>query len=56
MKTNEELKTIAKVIVDALIHVHRALGPGLLESTYQKCLEHELRKRGLIVHCEITLQ
>jgi GxxExxY protein len=55
MKTNEELEAIAKIIVDAIIQVHRTLGPGLMESTYQKCLEHELRKRGIIVHCEVTL-
>ena len=55
MKTNEELEAIAKIIVDAVIHVHRMLGPGLLESTYQKCLAHELHKRGLLAHCEVTL-
>ncbi len=37
---------VAKDIVDAAIKVHRALGPGLLESAYQACLAHELRRRG----------
>ncbi|MCP4286238.1 MAG: GxxExxY protein [Gammaproteobacteria bacterium] len=55
MKPNEELERIAKIMVDAMIRVHRALGPGLLESTYQKCLAHELRKRGLHVQCEVML-
>ncbi len=55
MKRNEELERIAKIMVDAMIHVHRALGPGLLESTYQKCLAHELQKRGLHVQCEVML-
>jgi GxxExxY protein len=55
MKTNEEREAIAKIVVDAIIHVHRTLGPGLLESTYQKCLEHELRKRDLVVQCEVAL-
>jgi GxxExxY protein len=32
---------VAKDIVDAAIKVHRALGPGLLESAYQACLAHE---------------
>jgi len=41
--------------VDACIKVHRALGPGLLESAYQACLAHELRKRGLKVECEVLL-
>ncbi|NLC80667.1 MAG: GxxExxY protein [Lentisphaerae bacterium] len=39
----------AKEIVDAALAVHRALGPGLLESVYETALFHELRKRGLAV-------
>lgn len=42
-----------KQIVDAALKVHRALGPGLLESAYQACLAYELRKRGLMVECEV---
>jgi len=38
------------MIIGAAIEVHRALGPGLLESSYQRCLVHELRLRG--VRCE----
>ena len=34
-------------VIGALIEVHRALGPGLLESTYEACFCHELRLRGL---------
>lgn len=47
------IEEVAKQIVDAAIKVHRALGPGLLESAYQKCLTHELRQRGLRVECEV---
>ena len=36
-KTNEEIEQIAEQVVDAMLKVHRALGPGLLESTYQAC-------------------
>jgi len=50
-----DIEAIAKAIVDAAIKVHRALGPGLLESAYQKCLAYELRKRGLRVKCEVVL-
>jgi GxxExxY protein len=50
-----EIEEIAKDIVDAAIKVHRALGPGLLESAYQRCLAHELRKRGRKVFTEVTL-
>lgn len=50
-----DIEEIAKTIVDAAIKVHRALGPGLLESAYQHCLAYELRKRGLRVECEVLL-
>lgn len=40
---------IAREIVDAAYHVHTRLGPGLLESVYEVCLEYELRQRGLQV-------
>ena len=50
-----EIEKVAKEIVDAAIKVHRALGPGLLESAYQHCLVYELRKRGLKVESEIVL-
>jgi GxxExxY protein len=37
---------VAKDIVDAALKVHRALGPGLLESAYQACLAHDLQDVG----------
>jgi GxxExxY protein len=46
---------VAKDVVDAAIKVHRALGPGLLESAYQACLAHELRRRKHLVECEVAL-
>jgi GxxExxY protein len=48
-----DIEEVARQIVDAAIKVHRALGPGLLESAYQKCLAYELRQRGLRVECEV---
>jgi GxxExxY protein len=53
--TKDEIEAIAKVLVDAMVMVHRELGPGLLESTYQACLAYELRSRGIEVQCESTL-
>ncbi len=50
-----DIEDIATDIVDAAIKVHRALGPGLLESAYQTCLTFELRKRGRKVLTEVTL-
>jgi GxxExxY protein len=51
----KDIETIAKIIVDSAIKVHRALGPGLLESAYQYCLAYELQKRGLKVEIEVLL-
>lgn len=42
-------------IIAAAIEVHRALGPGLLESAYRKCLFHELGLRGIPVQKEQPL-
>ena len=50
MQTIEE---IATEIVDSCFRIHKELGPGLLESAYQTCLEYELTKRGLIVERQI---
>jgi GxxExxY protein len=50
-----ELNVITGTIVDAAFRVHRALGPGLMETAYRACLVHELRKRGLTVETEVRL-
>src|SRR4051812_45043101 len=42
----ERLNGLSESIIGAAIAVHRELGPGLLESTYESCLEYELRDRG----------
>jgi GxxExxY protein len=40
---------ISGQVVDAAIKIHKALGPGLLESVYEEVLEYELIKRGFLV-------
>ena len=45
----EELDRITEDIIGAAIEVHRELGPGLLESTYEACSAYELTQRGLKV-------
>jgi GxxExxY protein len=40
---------LTEVVIGAAIAVHRELGPGLLESVYEKCLAFELADRGLSV-------
>ena len=44
--TNEEVFT---KVLDCCFQVHTALGPGLLESTYEECLFYELKQQGLMV-------
>ena len=50
-----DIESIATDIVDCAIKVHKALGPGLLESSYQQCHAYELRKRGRDVRTEVKL-
>jgi GxxExxY protein len=42
-----ELNRISSTVIGAAIEVHRALGPGLLESAYEECLCKELTIRGI---------
>lgn len=46
---------IAHQVVDAAYHIHKRLGPGLLESVYLTVLAYELRNRGLIVETEVPI-
>jgi GxxExxY protein len=46
---------ITERIIGAAISVHSALGPGLLESTYQACLEHEFLIDGLHFESQVPL-
>ncbi|MGC9966542.1 MAG: GxxExxY protein [Syntrophobacteraceae bacterium] len=43
-------------IIGCAIRVHRALGPGFLESVYVKALAHELCKAGLQAECQRTVK
>ncbi len=45
---------ITENIIGAAIEVHRALGPGLLESAYQECFYFELKAKGYSVQKEIS--
>lgn len=44
-----EIEQIFKQVLDCSFKVHSALGPGLLESSYEECLLYEIRKAGLVV-------
>ena len=49
MDKEARLNRITEAIIGAAMNVHRALGPGLLESAYEACLLHELAQAGLKV-------
>ena len=42
--------TLSREVIGAAIEVHRVMGPGLIESVYEKCLQRELELRGLHVY------
>ena len=46
---------ITSIIVDRSLMIHKTLGPGLLESVYQRILAYELRKAGLKVETEVPI-
>ncbi len=48
-----EINDITGKIVDAAFKLHVSLGPGLLESVYEKCLEMDLREAGLEVASQV---
>jgi GxxExxY protein len=50
-----ETEKIATAIIDSAFKVHKALGPGLLESVYDVCLTHELRIRGLKADSQVAV-
>ena len=50
-----DLEQIGRDIVHSAIKVHTTLGPGLLESAYQKCLAYELQQLEHKVLCEVFL-
>jgi GxxExxY protein len=44
----DERDPLTQEVIGAAIEVHREMGPGLLESVYQKCMEREFALRGLV--------
>jgi GxxExxY protein len=50
-----EVNDLTKTIIGAAIEVHRTLGPGLLESTYEACLFYELDQMGIFVERQVEL-
>jgi GxxExxY protein len=52
MRDEPEIDALTEKVIGCAIEVHRALGPGLLESVYRECLIIELRAAGLHVESE----
>jgi iron complex transport system substrate-binding protein len=54
-ETQRDLNDISGQIVDAAVRVHTKLGPGLLESVYERVLAYELEKRGLTAERQVPV-
>jgi len=52
---SQEIEQIVTKVMDAAFKVHRALGPGLLESVYEVCLCHELSKQSISFQKQLSL-
>jgi GxxExxY protein len=50
-----KFEEISNRVIGSAIEVHRILGPGLLESTYEQCLAHELKLNGIEFRCQHAL-
>jgi len=50
-----DINDVSGQVVDAAMKVHSALGPGLLESAYEKCLLFELHRRGIEARTQVEL-
>lgn len=46
---------ITQKVIGCAIEVHKQLGPGLLESSYESCLMYELIQAGLLAECQVAL-
>ncbi len=53
--TTDALNAVSNIVIGAAIEIHRALGPGLLESAYEECLAWELHQKGLEVRRQVTI-
>ena len=54
-KNSRQFTPLSNKVIGCAIEVHRHLGPGLLESTYQKCLAHEFDISGIAYEQEYPL-
>ena len=55
MEIKEKADKLSHEVIGAAIEVHKALGPGLLESAYEECLCQELALRGIPFQRQVDL-
>jgi GxxExxY protein len=53
--TENEYNILSQTIIRCCIEVHKELGPGLMESVYEVCVENEIKKSGLYVQRQVLL-
>ena len=53
--TKKELDRLSYDVLGAAIEVHKAIGPGLIESVYHRCMNHELAQRGIKFQSELIV-
>lgn len=53
--TKTYLRELTYNVLGAAIEIHKALGPGLLESVYQECMKHELMLRQISFQTELSM-
>lgn len=53
--TKKEVTQLSYEIIGCAIRVHKSLGPGLLESVYEKCLKHELIQKGYKIEQQVLV-
>jgi len=53
--SQRSINEVSYKIIGCAIEVHKYLGPGLLESVYQRCMIHELREQGLTVRSQVSI-
>ena len=50
-----DVEALATSVVNAAFRVHKALGPGLLESVYETCVKHELSKLDIVCESQVSV-
>jgi len=55
MSVSEEIEQLSRIVVDCGFHIHRDLGPGLLESAYEALMFELLVREGLFVERQIAV-